>query len=1123
MSLWRIIGRNLIFFRRQNMGVFLSATLCGVVLTGALTVGDSISSRLREMASKRIGKADLALLSPDGFFEEDLAERIASKLPDGGALVAPMVVTRGTLSTPDGSVKVTKVQVLGVDERFWSLAPDPSSSPMGGEWAKEGGASRRVEEVFFANQRLAERLRVDLGERLILRMEEPSLFSRDAPLSGERDNKFVTLNQPFKGIISAEGFGSFGLQGNQKEPLSIFVPLKTLQRKLFRSLDEASGNTGYANFLLMGMPAEGELKSKDGQAALDESWTLADAGIEIRELRDSKQWSVRTRQVFLSDGLADKARSLSPASAGVLTYLVNSLERRNDENQSLLIPYSMMTAVEPDKVDFLERDWADHQIALNEWAAKDLNASLSDRIKVGFYTVGERRRLIESSKIFELRKILPMPSVVPEDQESDWTPRFPGLSDAESCGEWDTGIPIVHEVRDRDEDYWNKYRGSPKAFVSLKAGREMWGNRWGSLTGLRIGKEELTQEDLESELRKILRSEDAGLVLNELRSDAAASVESPVDFRQLFLGFSLFIMIAVLSITGMTFAFSIEQRNKQMGILGAVGWKIGRIRQVFWLEGSIVAGLGSLLGVLLASLYGKVILGLLSRQWEGAVTGADFSYEASAGSLLLGGLGTALICVASMTWATRRQIKREPRALLSSGADGFDAEKSSSKGRAKYILPAMLCLLLSLALGWKVGFSSKHSSIVFFGAGSLLLLSGLFWFRAKLLFGAEAVHGTSLKAITRKNLGRRAGRSLVTVGAMAVGSFLVVGTGAFRKEAPQSPESFKSGTGGFVFWGESAAPIYEDLHDKEAIHLFDLNETLLGKAKVVPMRIREGDDASCLNLNKALRPRIYGVNPAEFEGRFEFAEGNWSLLLRELEGGSVPALVDQNTLMWALKMGLGDRIEFLDGDGKPFQVSLIGALKDSILQGALFIDESRFVEKFKRQGGYQAFALSGELEAGRLLAAHLEDRFYRHGLEFRESSQRLVALQRVQNTYLSIFQGLGGLGMLVGTLGLGLVVVRNQFERSQETALLEAIGYRLRQMRRQSFDEHAQLAFWGLLIGSSAAFMGIAPAIFGNMTQKPSSGFLWFFIAFAGLAFFWIWMAVKLTLKKTQLSLLRHE
>ena len=90
--------------------------------------------------------------------------------------------------------------------------------------------------VFFVNERLASRLKVEVGDRFILRMEEPSLFSRDAPLSGERDNKFVTMNQEFGGIVTADGFGNFGLQGNQQEPLTIFVSLDALQKKLFRSL-----------------------------------------------------------------------------------------------------------------------------------------------------------------------------------------------------------------------------------------------------------------------------------------------------------------------------------------------------------------------------------------------------------------------------------------------------------------------------------------------------------------------------------------------------------------------------------------------------------------------------------------------------------------------------------------------------------------------------------------------------------------------------------------------------------------------------------------------------------------------------------------------------------------------
>ena len=41
---------------------------------------------------------------------------------------------------------------------------------------------------------------------------------------------------------------------------------------------------------------------------------------------------------------------------------------------------------------------------------------------------------------------------------------------------------------------------------------------------------------------------------------------------------------------------------------------------------------------------------------------------------------------------------------------------------------------------------------------------------------------------------------------------------------------------------------------------------------IVPLRVREGDDASCLNLSRAQNPRLVGVQPAEFVKRkaFEF-------------------------------------------------------------------------------------------------------------------------------------------------------------------------------------------------------------------------------------------------------------
>ena len=1123
MNLWKVIGRNLLFFRRHNLGIILAAAMCSLVLTGALTVGDSVRSTLQNLAETRIGKGDIALLSPDGFFEEDLANRVFAKLGDEQAVVAPIALSRGMITTPDGSVQVSNVQVLGVDDRFWKLAPDFAQTPLG-TWSMKKEFRKWGPKVFFVNERLNNRLKRVVGDRLILRMEEPSLFSRDAPLSGERDNKFVTMNEEFGGVIPSDGFGHFGLQGNQNEPLTVFVSLQSLQKKLFRSIDEVSGSTTFANFLLMGVSGKGEIALAGAKEAMDESWKLADAGIEIKNLKDSNKWSIRTRQVFLSDGLTNKARALSSESAGVLTYLVNAIETQSEANESKLIPYSMMSAVEPGKVGFMNDGWKDNEIALNQWAADDLNVSLGDPVSLSFYTVGERRKLIESSRKFVLKKILPMPSPVAGEEESEWTPRFPGLSDAESCGEWDTGIPIVHKVRDRDEEYWDNYRGTPKGFVSLRAGQEMWGNRWGSVTGVRIDKGEYSSDELANRLRENLKAEDAGLVLRSLRSDAEQSVESPVDFGQLFMGFSFFVIAAILAITGLLFTFSMEQRSGQIGLLQALGWKTGKIRFVFWIEGLSAAIIGSAMGVLLASIYGKVILDLLSGKWSGAVAGARFEYDASFTSIVIGSASSACICFLAMIWSTRKLLAREPRELLQSGNYGVQGDNTLAVFKSWHKWVGLIFLTGSFCLAWAVGLTSNLASMTFFGAGSMLLIGGLLLFRARL---GRAVDKESvminLSQFDRRNLSRRSGRALVTVGSMAAGVFLVVSTGAFRKSPEESPENFKSGTGGFSYWGETASPIYDDLNGNEAIELFDLNRSLLAATKVVPLRIREGDDASCLNLNKALRPKIYGVKPADFSGRFEFSEGNWTTLNKVLDGNVVPALVDQNTMMWALKMGLGDRIQFTDGEGKPFDIELIGAFKGSMLQGALFINEEDFLDKFSQQGGYRSFMLSGKTEDAKHLAEHLEDRLLQHGVDFRESTEKLAELQKVENTYLSIFQGLGGLGMLIATFGLALVVVRNLFERSHEFALFEALGFRLSRIRKSATREHLQLALWGIFIGSISAIFGIAPALLGQVLEKPSIVFLWFLFALVLLAFFWVYLAVFLTLRKSKLHLLKNE
>ena len=59
------------------------------------------------------------------------------------------------------------------------------------------------------------------------------------------------------------------------------------------------------------------------------------------------------------------------------------------------------------------------------------------------------------------------------------------------------------------------------------------------------------------------------------------------------------------------------------------------------------------------------------------------------------------------------------------------------------------------------------------------------------------------------------------------------------------------------------------------------------------------------------------------------------------------------------------------------------------------------------------------------------------------TSARLKTYQEVQNTYLETFQTLGALGMMLGTVGLSVVLVRTVIERRGELALLARWIYRV--------------------------------------------------------------------------------
>jgi putative ABC transport system permease protein len=148
------------------------------------------------------------------------------------------------------------------------------------------------------------------------------------------------------------------------------------------------------------------------------------------------------------------------------------------------------------------------------------------------------------------------------------------------------------------------------------------------------------------------------------------------------------------------------------------------------------------------------------------------------------------------------------------------------------------------------------------------------------------------------------------------------------------------------------------------------------------------------------------------------------------------------------------------------------------------IGERTFLKHFSNTSGFRFFLV--ESPPGQAVAARnvLERNLADYGLAAETTGQRMANFLAVQNTYLSTFQSLGGLGLLLGTFGLAAVQLRNVFERRGELALLRATGFRRLALARLVLLEHSVLLTAGLGIGLAAAVLAVLPQLLARGTSS---------------------------------------
>ncbi|QDU95119.1 ABC transporter permease [Lignipirellula cremea] len=1210
MSNWTFILRNLRQHWRIHFAVMLGVAAATAVLTGALLVGDSMRSSLRDLTLQRLGRID-ELLIADRFFRRELVQELqatAAFKADYSA-AAPMILFPGGAvehQTDDGVRRASQIVVIGCDEQFWKLG----SLPTPALFQPPTDGAEIDEQQIVLNAPLAEELGITPaavasaeGATVTLRFPRLEQVPSENPLGKKEDLTQSLPRLKVAAIIPAESIGRFSLHPAQIAPKNAYLLLPPLQGVL-RQKDWDDDDR--INAIAVAGKSPDAPPDAKASAALRAALkpTLSDYGFLLTHARQEftpaeegaapeevfDYFSFTSERMLLSEEAEQAAQQAFSAEHAqpVLTYLANAIALQPQDplpDGKLLaddvgVPYSTVSAVDWSPafhpLDLEGQplpDLADDQIVLNSLTAQDLGAKVGDKIRVLYFkpetTHGETD---EQYADFRLAAITPLtepvkpygrrrPPVFKERptlaNDPDLTPYVPGVTDTESIEDWDLPFAMTRPIRGQDDQYWSNHRTTPKAFISLAAGRRLWASRFGETTSLRIpAGPDVTEEKLADQFLQQVERDDLDLGLAFLpikRRQLEASVGS-TPFDGLFLALSMFIIAAALLLVMLLFRLGIEQRASEIGLLQAIGFRRRKTALLLAGESLLVALAGGVIGVAIGVAYGELMIYGLTTWWVGAVGSPFLKPYIKPQTLaigLLSGAGVSLLTILFTLWRTRKTPTRQLLSGQASASPGARRHRSSMIAWAAVAFLFLAALCLSL-LATQLSGEAQAGAFLGSGAAVLGLLLLFVWIRLRGSSGSVPdlnqvnMHAGSL-SLAMRSLQRNPSRSLMTIALVAAASFLIVAVSSFHMEPTEE------GVGGFSLIGQTISPVFVNLNDPAARKdLLGSDSILLDGGAVLSLRLMSGDDASCSNLYKASSPRVLGV-PPDFVRYFdqpetphfgfagsavdkEHADNPWyALQLPALAEGEtmaewgrtrpIPVILDKNTAVYSLQLmgGIGQEFTLEYPDLGPIKFQVSGLLANSILQGSLLMDEQVFKQLFPEEGGYRYFLIRTRQGDDAKVASALEDRLSDQGFDAVSSEAVLSSLLAVQNTYISTFQALGSLGLLLGVFGLAAAQLRSVLERRGELALLRAVGFRKRSLGQMVMLENMTLFFEGLGCGVLAALAAVAPhVIFGGATV-PVLFLGVMLLLIAGLGALVGLFAVRATLQAPLLAALRGD
>lgn len=1148
LTLTQLAIASLKHYPRLMWPVALGIAAATATILGALLVGDSLRGSLRFLAMDRIGRIDQLIVAPN-FFGQNVADQLKPEAIDKSlAQAMPLILFPNTSlewHQSDDLRRSSGVLTLGINEDFWTLGSDIKALPLG-------------DNEIIINQALADALRVSVNDTVVLQVPAPMAVPADNPL-GKRDSESVAIaDLKIIAILPNKSVARLDLQSNQRSSMNAFLSMNTIQSALSRPNQINAVALSRSN---TASPHDADIAaaSKIGDAVLESSkLSLSDLGFhlirhtatdpseESRKIFDYYQ--ITSDRMLIPDSAIDALNQKFNAnqSTHLLTYLANAIQSQAAVDRPS-VSYSTITGFDPAILgpghplwqfptshSILDHVLGDEECLINQWLADNGQIGVGDDVEIAYY-LSENQDGREVEKTFKLKVAGIVPLTPPAQpyrrsrpaifdkaptvfNDPAMTPTVAGITDQDSISDWQTPFPLTRNVTQADDDYWSEYRLTPKLYMTLRKSQELFSSRFGKVTSVRMSTDLSNDVSaLEAEIASVLQrtTPELGWRVLPLRAQQLQASQGSTPFDGLFLSLSFFVIVAALMLIFLLVRLAVETRANHWGILKASGWSPSRVNRLILSEFLPVIVIGVLVGIPLGFAFCVSVLALLKGQWVGAIGVPFLDFHWTVRSIAIGlmiGVVSSLLTI----WVSIFNLSKQSVVQLLRGNLSSDTVLPGS-GKAWISTATMYaCLLATIGLPFlAIGLQGPAKAGAFLGAGFCALLGLLIAYyrryvgrNSTLTANSLSAQTISLKSMATSSLQRNRLRSILAVSLISVASFLLLSVSLFHVE----PDAY--GTGGFTLMAKSDLPIVRDLNDASVREnaLGSSDASKMKDARIVPMRLRGGDDAGCSNLYQANQPQVLGVSSiiesidhvdsdsAAGASRFAWAgqatlkphQSIWGLLAEGANGtvdSPIPVIIDQNTAMWGLHLNssIGEVFHY-EYDGREIYFRTVGLLQNTILQGYLIIGDGNFKKVFPDIVGNRFFLVADPESQSDTTSSLLEKGWANEGMDVVKSRDVLAQLLAVQNTYLSAFQSLGTLGLILGSLGLAVIQIRSVIERRSELGVLRAVGFSSVRIASLLLVEHLTLLLSGAIIGLAAALLAVA---FAAMNSQSIGGISW--------------------------------